>query len=72
MRFTQEEDEHILWAIWHYGSDQEIAFDLGRTQTSVSQHIRDLRKKYDLDFNRRKTNAGRRIHERDRRNHHYS
>ena len=58
MKFGRNEDIYILWAVRHGGSNREIAFDLGRSEMSVAQRIKDLRKIYKLP-DRRKINCGR-------------
>lgn len=58
VRYSPEEDEHIVWAVRHGGSDMEIAHDLQRSYASVKERIQTLRKYIDLP-DRRIINSGR-------------
>lgn len=57
-RYSPEEDERIIWAVRHGGSDMEIAHDLRRSYASVKERIKMLRVTHDLP-DRRAINSGR-------------
>lgn len=55
--YDMSEDEYIVWAVQHYGTNREIAHDLKRTMASIGQRIKKLRESHDLP-DRRQRNAG--------------
>lgn len=58
VKYSAAEDEHIIWAVRHGGSDMEIAHDLRRSYASVKERIKMLRVTHDLP-DRRAINSGR-------------
>ena len=58
MKFGRNEDIYMIWAVKHGATNKEMAFDLGRSEFSVAQRLKELRRRFDLP-DRRTTNSGR-------------